>query len=358
MEKGKILIVGGYGAVGRAIAASLSERLPGRVIVAGRNYQKAEALAAELAQKVLPLALDASSVSTNDERLDDVALVIMCLDLHNTQFVAQCIRRGIHYIDVSATYEILSNIEKFNTEAVNAGSTVVLSVGLVPGLSNLLAKHCQSKIPAMRYADIFVLLGMGEAHGEAAIRWTLENINTEFTLQTQNGTEYVSSFGRRKRTMMPGEFGKRTAYAFDFSDQHVIPRTLNIDTAASWFCLDSAFVTTLFAWYKKTGLSKILKFKSAREASVKLLKKFQFGSEQFVIKVEAGINPEQGALYDCSVSGSGEARYTGLVAAKVAEALYTKPFAPGVFHIEQLFEPITFIESIDDADLKFEEHTL
>jgi len=358
VKKGKILVVGGYGAVGRTIATTLGNSFPGQVIVAGRNYQKAEALSAELGQKVLPLALDVSNVSPNDKRLNDVALVVMCLDLDDPQFVAQCIQRGIHYIDISATYEILSKIEQLNTVAVNAGATVILSVGLMPGLSNLLAKHCQSKIPAMRYADIYVLLGMGEAHGEAAIRWTLENINTEFTLKTRDGTKRVSSFSKGKQTILPGGFGKRTAYAFDFSDQHVIPKTLNIDAAASWFCLDSAFVTTLFAWYKKTGLSKILKFESAQNFSVKLLQKFQFGSDKFIIKVEAGINPEQGALYECSVSGNGEACFTGLVAAKVAEALYTASFAPGVFHIEQLFDPITFIENIAGADLELEEHAL
>ncbi len=53
--KKNILIIGGYGSVGRVIASRLSERFPGQVIVAGRNIQKAKVLALELHQKVVPL---------------------------------------------------------------------------------------------------------------------------------------------------------------------------------------------------------------------------------------------------------------------------------------------------------------
>ena len=52
----KILIVGGYGNVGRVIASDLADTFPGRVIVAGRNQQKAQAFAATTNGKVLKAA--------------------------------------------------------------------------------------------------------------------------------------------------------------------------------------------------------------------------------------------------------------------------------------------------------------
>lgn len=36
---GKILVVGGYGNVGRIIGIELADRFPGQIIAAGRNYQ-------------------------------------------------------------------------------------------------------------------------------------------------------------------------------------------------------------------------------------------------------------------------------------------------------------------------------
>ncbi len=358
MRDGKILIVGGYGAVGRVISTMLGNLFPGQVIVAGRNYQKAKEFSSELDQKVIPLELDITSISKDDERLSDVNLVIMCIDQRNTQFVTQCIQQGIHYIDISATYELLSEIESLNNEAGNHGTTVVLSVGLAPGLTNLLARHCKSKIQDMQYADIYIMLGFGEAHGEAAVRWTLENLNAEFSLRDGVVTKQVRSFENGKQTIFPDKIGKRTAYRFNFSDQHVIPRTLEINSASTWLCFDSRLITYLFAFLKKAGLSRIFGFRPAQNFLIKILKVFHFGSEQFVIKVEAGTSREQGALYECSLSGQGEGRIAGLVAAKVAEELYTSSFASGVFHIEQLFNPLEFIENLNGTGLKFEESAL
>ena len=53
------------------------------------------------------------------------------------------------------------------------------------------------------------------------------------------------------------------------------------------------------------------------------------------------------------MSGRGEARATGVVAALVAESLYDPPTPPrpGVFHIEQFFEPVRFLGRVADHDL-------
>src|SRR5512136_2771259 len=113
------------------------------------------------------MAFDISRISANEKLLDDVGIVMMCLDLESIEFVRLCIQRGIHYIDISASYSILSQIEMLNKEAEVARATVVLSVGLAPGLTNLLTQHCQSKVPNMTYADIYILMGLGDIHGDA-----------------------------------------------------------------------------------------------------------------------------------------------------------------------------------------------
>jgi len=351
----KILIIGGYGNVGRIIATELGKQFPGQVIVAGRNYQKAKEFSLELGQQIIPMVLNISRISANDGLLNDVGIVMMCLDQENIEFVRQCIRRGIHYIDISASYSILSKIEALNEEAKEAGATAVLSVGLAPGLTNLLTKHCQSKLPDMTYADIYVLIGLGEAHGNAALQWTFDNLNKEFTVHDNGKTKRMRSFEDGKQTIFPGMIGKRTAYRFNFSDQHVIPQTLGLKSVSTWLCFDSALMTYLFALLKKMGLSRILTMKGVESFLINLLKLLRFGSTEFVIKVEGGNSREKGALYECSLSGEVEGRITGLVAAKVAEKLVLSSFTSGVFHIEQLFAPLEFLESLGHHGLKFEE---
>lgn len=74
MNGRKILIVAGYGGVGRTIATRLSEEFPRQVIVVGRNYDKANQLSAELEYAVLPLELDISSETFPENLLDEVFL--------------------------------------------------------------------------------------------------------------------------------------------------------------------------------------------------------------------------------------------------------------------------------------------
>jgi saccharopine dehydrogenase (NAD+, L-lysine forming) len=351
----KILIIGGYGNVGRVIATELSKRFPRQVIVAGRNYQKAKAFSLELDQQVIPMALDISCLSANQKLLDDVGIVIMCLDLANLEFVQLCIQRGVHYIDISASYSSLCQIERLNKEAEAAKATVVLSVGLAPGLTNLMAKHCQFKVPDMTYADIYILLGMGDVHGDAALRWTLKNLSGEFTIRDHGETKRVKSFADGKQTVFPGRLGKRTAYRFNFSDQQVLPQTLGLKTVSTRLCFDSALMTSLLAIAEKTGVSHLLFLKGVEGLLVSLLKRLHFGSAEFVVKVDGGQLPETGALYECSLWGEVEGRVTGLVAAQVAEKLALFAYPVGVFHIEQLFTLDEFLKNLGQHDLKFEE---
>ena len=140
---GSILIVGGYGSVGRFISTALGDRFPGQVVVAGRYYQKAHDFASGSNNTVIPAKLDISNMDEVGACLDDnVALVVMCVENQDTYFVEECIARGIHYVDISATHELLSQIETLDSKAQERGSTVLLSVGLAPGLTNLLASHC------------------------------------------------------------------------------------------------------------------------------------------------------------------------------------------------------------------------
>jgi len=352
----QILVIGGYGKVGRVIASQLAEQFPGRVIAAGRNAHKAEELFRQSGGKIKPQTLDINSVPDYDKLFEEVGLVVMCLDQKSAELAHQTIRRGIHYIDITASYPIISKIEALQNVASNSGSTAVLSVGLAPGLTNLLAKHCQSKIPEMATADIFVLLGLGEAHGEAAIRWIFENLDTEFSVYNHGQTNTVKSFEDGQKTVFPGLRGIRTAYRFNFSDQHVLPHTRGFHRVSTRLCFDSAWFTSIFSWMKRTGMSRILTAKGVQKIIISMMKRLQFGSDIFAVKVEGyGLRNGNESRYECSLRGHGEGKVTGQVAAKVASRLLQSSFPRGVFHIDQLFDLSEFLEAPGIKGFVFDE---
>lgn len=97
---------------------------------------------------------------------------------------------------------------------------------------------------------------------------------------------------------------------------------------------------------KKLGVLSLLRFAAVRNMYLKMLGSIHMGSDMFIAQVVAeGTANGEPTSYACSVSGHGEGRITGLMAAEVAEHLYTSTTPPGVFHIEQLFDrPREFIE--------------
>ena len=348
MKTGKFLVVGGYGYVGQTISTVLANQFPGQVVAAGRNFRKAEKLSQETNGKVLPLALDIFDPEVKIEKvLEGISQVIMCLDQPDTRVVEQIIRKGVDYIDITAVNSFLTRIEDFTSLARASGSSVVLSVGLEPGLTNLLAAYAATVLDTIQHLDIFVMLGMGDAHGDAAIRWTLDNVNAEFTVLENGSERLVHSFEDGLRTKLPG-IGERTAYRFNFPDQHSLPKTLGINSVSSRLCFDLEIVTKAFAALKQTGVLRVLRHRWAKGFFIKILKGLRFGSDQFALKVEAtGRKNGNEIKLGPTAYGVNEAHATGLVAAQVAHRLYSGIHPAGVFHIEQLFEPQEFIRSIN-----------
>jgi saccharopine dehydrogenase (NAD+, L-lysine forming) len=72
------LITGGYGTVGRRVAADLAPDYPGRVVVAGRSAEKAPQLGAELEHGVRGRRVDVGDLHLAEAALEGVGLMMSC----------------------------------------------------------------------------------------------------------------------------------------------------------------------------------------------------------------------------------------------------------------------------------------
>lgn len=352
--KDKILVIGGYGQVGQVICTNLSNIFPTKVIAAGRNFQKAKDFSLLTSGKVIPEQIDIYSIDKNSKLLKDICVVIMCLDQKNVRFVNICIENKIHYIDISPSYTILSQIESLNHKAKEFETTLVLGVGLAPGLSNLLVKYSKAYLDTINLVDIFLLLGIGEKHGRDGVEWLLNNINSDFTVVENNCKKTVKSFEDRKKTKLLPQLKLKTTYRFNLADQHIIPKTLGIKTVSSRLCYDSRFVTKEVALLKKLGVFNLVKIKLFKNLFIKLFerilnifKKFNIGSDLYVVKVEVeGIKEDREMIFEASISGYNNSKLTGGVASIIAEKLFINEYPSGVHYVEQLFELEEFIEKL------------
>ncbi|MDI6102741.1 saccharopine dehydrogenase NADP-binding domain-containing protein [Actinoplanes sp. NEAU-A12] len=302
----KTLIVGGYGAVGREAAAALVADTA--VLVAGRRPERARTVPGATAVR-----LDVTDAGRLDEALDGVGAVLMCTETGNARMARACLDRGIDYVDISATPSVLAQLEKLDS----GGATAVLSVGIAPGVTNLLARYAAGRAPG-RPVRIGVLLGSGERHGAAAVGWTVDGLGQE------RGT-WTAGF--------PAPYGRRTVHRFPFSDQH----TLDLPDVRTGLALDSRPATAMLGAANRPAVANLLRRPALRGLTDAVFGGLHLGGEGFAVTVEAG---------DLRVSFTGhrQSRATGLFAAHVIRRL--PGMRPGVAHIEDRVDPAEFLTGL------------
>ena len=336
---GQILIVGGYGHVGRAVAETLTSSFPESVVVAGRDAHKAQACSRDFRGKVAWRTLDLTRSASWPAALDGVGTVVVCAEQPDARFAAACLGRGCNYVDVSASHVLLSQIEALDPLARRSGATGVLSVGLAPGLTNLLVKHAKKSLDRLDKVDITVMLGLGEAHGAAAVAWTLKNLVGEFETVVNGRTRSVRSLSDPRRVTLAGETRGRTAYRFNFSDQHTVRRTLGVREAATRLCFDSRLSTWLLAASARTGVLNLARLPLAEQALRATSARLRWGTDTFVVQVDAeGELRGEACSLTCAVSGHREGEATGRITALVVRHLLKASVTPSVSHIEHFLD--------------------
>ncbi|MFI2720771.1 saccharopine dehydrogenase NADP-binding domain-containing protein [Streptomyces collinus] len=311
---GRVLVVGGYGAVGAVVTATLAAWFPGRVVPGGRDEVKARRLGGVRVDVADPEGF----VQALDE-LGDVAAVVLCVEPPDAGIARTCLERGIDLVDIGATLRLLDAVADLHDVAVAADATAVLSVGVAPGLTNLLARRAHEAVGGAEHLDLTLLLGSGERHGGDAVRWTVEGLAEPVT-------------ARPRRTALPG-YGTRTAHPFPFSDQHTLPRTLGVSEVTTRLCLDSRVLTAALFAARRTGLLRAARRPGVRRLMTGAFRRVHLGDDGFAIRAEARRGDRHATW---SLTGRGQSRITGLVAAYVTRELLTGAPPAGVRHIEQL----------------------
>jgi hypothetical protein len=337
---GRFVVLGGYGVVGRVVAEALGGWFPGAVVVAGRDGGRAEAVARASRGAVAAHAVDVGDTDAVGRAIAGARVVVMCVERANEAVARACLERGIHVVDISASAPVLDAISGLDDLAVEHGATAALSVGVAPGLTNLLARHCVDQLPGARTVDITVLIGLGERHGTAAVRWTVDGLTAPRRRDGSGGRGGHGGPGRA-RVSLPG-FGTRSAYPFPFSDQHTLTETLGVPTVTR-LCFDSALLTNLVFGLRATAAMAALGRLGASGALTWLFSRVHLGSERFAVHAAAS---DGHRTVSCAATGRQEARATGVVAAHVARKLASGATPPGAHHLDQLVDPVQFLDAL------------
>ncbi|AUV84315.1 saccharopine dehydrogenase (plasmid) [Salinigranum rubrum] len=346
-DDASVLVVGGYGTIGRTVCTELAARTQREILAAGRSPKKARRFSASV-HGVKPQTLDVSERTGYADALAGVGMVVMCLDQDTPRFAEACLERGIDYVDISPTDALLQAIESFDDLARKREATAVLSVGLSPGMTNLFVAEAIAELDSVDRADITLLLGIGEAFGPDTVKWTVEDALGQFSIRVDGESMSVAGLTDPRQVDIPG-WGRRRAYRANLADQHVLARTTDIPIIESRLCYDSRLVTRYLALLRRTGLYQPAVSLLGVDRIVNLTEAVWFGSDESVVKTKVR-GRANGRVTDIErwIRGPDQARATALVTARVVETL--GPSHPsGVHHIQELFSSAAFSDTLLEA---------
>jgi len=139
----KIAVLGASGHYGAKIAGILATHEGVETVtLAARNAAKLEGVAAGIGSKATTAQVDLSQADVLRNFFGEQDLVVDCIGryydrLH--QSVTAAIDAGTHYVDLSEMWDVAEHIHALNDKAREAGVTVYHGMGSTPGVTSMLA---------------------------------------------------------------------------------------------------------------------------------------------------------------------------------------------------------------------------
>ena len=341
-----ILITGGYGTVGRRVAADLAPDYPDRVVAAGRSDERAARLAAELGHGVRARRVDVGDPDSVEAALDGVGLVVSCIDQPEPHLLRAAIARGLAYTDIAPHLMTRRPTDAMRAEAAQTGARIVLGTGLAPGISSVLARLGADRVGAVEKVESNVLLSVGDTYGPASRAYLLEEISLPYAVWTEGREEPARPFGGYARVTFPPPLGRRVAYLFPFSDQVFFPKTLGARTALSRLALEPPWLGALLSVLLRLGATAMLGRRDGAQERVQRLgawlRRRYEGRDWYGIVVE--VEGARGTVR-ASLVGRGQATATAIGAAAVVRALAEGEVKqPGIWLAEEVVAPEPFFK--------------
>jgi hypothetical protein len=254
---GPVLILGGYGNFGKRIAEALADdNIP--IIIAGRNAEKAKALAASFSGPVEIAIFDIrTDLGVQLEAYKPSVVINTCGPFQNSNYaVAEtCIAHGVHYIDLADGRDFVVGISALNDAAVRAGVCVIAGASTVPGLSSAVLAHFSDDFGSLDHMRYGISPGQGTERGLATTQGIMSYVGKP--LKPFSGqTREIYGWQNLYRQPYPG-LGKRWMANCDIPDLDLLPQHFGLKSIQFSAGLELSILhlgTWALSWLVRLGL--------------------------------------------------------------------------------------------------------
>jgi len=221
-----ILILGGYGYTGKLLAKHLLARTNHKVILAGRNSEKATAYAKELnSDRVSVRRVDAADTNLLRDGLEGVDfLLVAAPTTHQADIVIHAaLEAGVDYLDVQFSDAKLASLFKYKNEIKKKNLCFVTEAGYHPGLPSAMVRYAAGKLDVIESAVTAGYLNMGNLPYTEAVDELMEGFIHYQAKVFKNGAWTKPGRWEMRKFDFGPEIGKRDCYSMFFEEMRGLP---------------------------------------------------------------------------------------------------------------------------------------
>jgi len=222
----KILILGGYGYVGRFLAGHILKMTGHDLIISGRNLKKAEDFAGELASpRVTARYADAADTPSINAALKgaDYLLIASPTADYAGAAIRCAIDAGVDCLDIQYSSKKLSALYSAKDEITRAGLCFMTEAGYHPGLPSAMVRFAAAKLDTVESAQAAGYINMGGIpYTEAANELVDGFKNYRAQIYRDGSWTDSSTYNMHKFDFGPGT-GLRNCYSMFFEELKDLP---------------------------------------------------------------------------------------------------------------------------------------
>ncbi|WP_344975522.1 saccharopine dehydrogenase family protein [Salinactinospora qingdaonensis] len=245
---GPVLLVGGYGTVGSALARAAAAHWP--LLLAGRSPQRAHDLAAETSAEVRAWDLSDPTPFSATAR----AVVTLVNDPHDRVLTA-ALRGGVAYVDITRWTSRLQRALTLTTLAAPT-APVLLSSGWMGGVVPLVAAALAHELGGLDSVEVAIRYDLADRAGADSVEF-MDRLGIEFEVLEQGRRHLVAPLSSTRTIDIGGHATKVTR--IDTPEQFTLPLTLGASTATTRIGFSSTASTSALV-----GLGRVGFFRYAR----------------------------------------------------------------------------------------------
>ncbi|MBI5060172.1 saccharopine dehydrogenase NADP-binding domain-containing protein [candidate division KSB1 bacterium] len=235
-----ILLIGGYGGAGSALARMILRETDARVIIAGRNLDKANDFASRLnrdfpGERVHGVYVDAADIESASHVITKAELVLIASASakHVDEIAEICLDAGVDYLDIHFGPNVYPALAPLARQIEAAGRLFITQAGFHPGLPAALIRYLAPRFDRLNSVSIGLLVHARIETLDSA-REFVEELADYHAEICRAGQWRKSGYRDTAKFDFGPRFGVRTCYAMFLDELKPLPQMLGIRDLAMY----------------------------------------------------------------------------------------------------------------------------